>query len=203
MHAGSHRHTAATISAGAWKGRKLRYPPHTTIRPTMQRTRESLFSALGEALRGAVFADLYAGAGAVGIEALSRGARHVHFVEVERDAVRVLRENLAACGADAAHYTVHNARVSDVLAAQPCPLADATVVFADPPYDTDASTDLLARLQPATLPALATLVVEHRARRALAVPAHLGVERARRFGDTMLTYLTPAAGAPAGGEGSA
>lgn len=203
MHAGSHRHTAATITAGAWKGRKLRYPANTDIRPTMQRTRESLFSSLGAVLAGCVFADLYAGAGAVGIEALSRGARHAHFVEVEREAVRMLRENLAACGADAARYTVHDARVSDVLAARPCPIADAAVVFADPPYGSDANTDLLAALRPGTFPALEILVLEHRAKRPAVAPAHLRVARERRFGDTVLTYLVPAAGESAGGEGSA
>ena len=193
MHAGPHRHAATTVSAGAWKGRKLRYPDNVHVRPTMQRTKESLFSALGSRVEGAVFADLYAGAGAVGIDALSRGARRVHFVEVERDAVRLLRENLALCGADPARYVVHAARVADVLAASPCPLADAAIVFADPPYDMNAGDDLLAALDPLALPALDILVLEHRTRSAVVPPAHLRVERERRFGDTLLSYFVPAA----------
>jgi 16S rRNA (guanine966-N2)-methyltransferase len=193
MHAAPHRASAASITAGAWKGRKLRYPADARVRPTMRRTKESLFSSLGPALAGSVFADLYAGAGAVGIEALSRGARRVHFVECDPAAVRMLRENLALCGAEPSRYVIHAARVADVLAAVPCPIADATLAFADPPYTVDASADLVAALRPGALPALATLVVEHRTKAPLAVPAHLRRERERRFGDTTLTYLVPAA----------
>jgi 16S rRNA (guanine(966)-N(2))-methyltransferase RsmD len=201
MRASSHRGFAATIAAGTWKGRKLRYPVTVRVRPTMQRTKESLFSSLGERVAGCVFADLYAGAGAVGIEALSRGARRVHFVEVERDAVRALRENLTACGADPATFAVHERRVADVLADAANPLAEASVVFADPPYSVDATADLLQHLRPAALPRLGVLILEHPARHAVVPPAHLGVDRDRRFGDTMLTYLVPAAGeSPTGGS---
>ena len=166
----------------------------------MRRTKESLFSSLGVRVEGCVFADLYAGAGAVGIEALSRGARHVHFVEMERDAVRVLRENLAACGADAARFTVHQERVAEVLAAAACAIADATIVFADPPYTVDASDDLFHHLRRATLPALEVMVLEHRTRSAVGAPGHLRVDRDRRFGDTMLTYFVPAASVSGPGE---
>ncbi len=189
MRASSHGHAAATITAGTWKGRKLRYPAGGDIRPTMRRTKESLFSSLGGSVEGSVFADLYAGAGAVGIEALSRGARHAHFVEVARGALRALRENLDACGADPASYTVHEGRVAAAL--QDGSIADAGIVFADPPYTTDASTDLLATLDPRSLPALEILVVEHRVKLPLAPPGHLRVDRERRFGDTVLTYLVP------------
>ena len=202
MHAAPDRHAVATITAGRWKGRKLRYPHHGRVRPTMRRTKESLFSSLGTALAGCVFADLYAGAGAVGIEALSRGARHVHFVETERDAVSMLFQNLAACGADASRFSVHNSRVAAALSARPCPLAGATIVFADPPYEVDASADLLAALAPEALPALETLVVEHRAKQPLQLPAHLAMDHERRFGDTMLSYLVPAAGAESGPGGN-
>jgi 16S rRNA (guanine966-N2)-methyltransferase len=192
MRAGPHGHAAASITAGTWKGRKLRYPAGTSVRPTMRRTKESLFSSLGAALTGSVFVDLYAGAGAIGIEALSRGARMVHFVEAARDAVRALRENLAACGADPASYAIHQARVADLLADVPCPFADAEIVFADPPYTTDASADLLAALDEQSLPALTVLVVEHRVKQPLTPPRHLRIDRERRFGDTVLTYLVPA-----------
>jgi 16S rRNA (guanine966-N2)-methyltransferase len=192
MRAGSHGHAAATITAGAWKGRKLCYPAGGSIRPTMRRTKESLFSSLGAAVVGSVFADLYAGAGAVGIEALSRGARMVHFVEADRGAVRALRENLAACGADPASYTIHEARVADVLSGAPGALADAEIVFADPPYTTDAGADLLALFGAPVVPALRVLVVEHRVKRPLAPPPRLRIDRERRFGDTVLTYLVPA-----------
>jgi 16S rRNA (guanine(966)-N(2))-methyltransferase RsmD len=198
MHAASHRGPAATITAGAWKGRRLRYPDHRHIRPTMSRTRESLFSSLGTRVPGCVFADLYAGAGVVGIEALSRGARRVHFVEKEPATVRMLRENLAACGADPASYAVHEADVADILFDSAGSMADATVVFADPPYSVDASDDMLRRIQPATLPVLDVLVLEHRVRTPVLAPAHLRVDRERRLGDTVLTYLVPAGAAGQG-----
>jgi len=140
-----------------------------------------------------VFADLSAGAGAGRFAPLSRGARHVHFVEVSRGAVHMLLENLAQCGADPGRFTVHQARVAAALGARPCPLSDATVVFADPPYDLDANVDLMAVLAPDALPNLEVLVLEHRARQPVEQPAHLALARERRFGDTMLSYLVPAA----------
>ncbi len=177
------------MGAGAWKGRKLLYPDG--LRPTMQRTKESLFSSLGGRLAGAVFVDLYAGAGGVGIEALSRGARTVHFVENRREAVSMLRANLEACGAGEDRFAIHEAAVSEIIARDPCPFADATLLFADPPYDVDVNADLLSRLRPHAFPAVGTLVIEHRARRALVAPTGLALERKRRFGDTMLSYLVP------------
>ena len=78
---------AVVVGSGEWRGRVLVYPDDPALRPSMQRTKHSLFSSLGTEIRGAVFADCYAGAGAVGIEALSLGAARVHFVEERRDAV--------------------------------------------------------------------------------------------------------------------
>jgi len=89
---------AVRIGAGAYKGRTLRYPAAAgpaRIRPTAARTRESVFNALQDEVRGAVFVDLYAAAGGVGIEALSRGASFVHFVERDAVALAALEENLA------------------------------------------------------------------------------------------------------------
>jgi 16S rRNA (guanine966-N2)-methyltransferase len=156
----------------------------------MQRTKASMFSSLAGCIEGAVFADLYAGAGAVGIEALSRGASFVHFVECDRIALDALRENLAHCGIDRGRFRVHGAAVAGVLDARPCPLADAAVVFADPPYDVDAGDEWVSRVAVDALPRLQWLVVEHRTRAAIVAPAGLTMERARRFGETMLTYFS-------------
>ena len=143
-------------------------------------------------MAGAVFVDLYAGAGGVGVEALSRGAHTVHFVEAGRDAVASLRANLEACGADEGRFRIHEGTVSEFITRVPCPFADATVLFADPPYEADVNADLLVRFRPGEFRAMETLVVEHRSKRALVPPAGLRVERERRFGDTTLTYLVPA-----------
>jgi 16S rRNA (guanine966-N2)-methyltransferase len=153
----------------------------------MQRTKQSMFSSLGEAMRGAVFADLYAGAGAVGIEAWSRGAAYVHFVEQDRDALEALADNLRSCGVPAACADVHAASVVDVLDARPSPIADADIVFADPPYETDVAEELLGRVTLDAMARLAWLVVEHRTRTRLVAPPGMLVERQRRFGDTTLS----------------
>src|SRR5678816_2408067 len=117
------------------KGRVLRYPDDPGLRPSMQRTKHSMFSSLGSRLRGAVFADLFAGGGAVGIEALSLGAAFVHFAETGREAVAALEANLAICGAPASRYHVHRARVAELLAREPNPMPGSSIIYADPPYD--------------------------------------------------------------------
>lgn len=183
-----------TVGGGEFRGRPLRYPQGAAIRPSMLRTRLSLFSSLGERLDGIVFVDLFAGAGAVGIEAASRGAARVHFVESDAAALAALRENLSALGLGPDRCTIHAGTVSALLDERPCPLAGARVVFADPPYDLDANAELTTRFRAAEFTSLACLVVEHRVRAAPEAPAGLVVGRARRFGDTVLTTFVPAGG---------
>lgn len=178
-----------TIGGGTLRGRVLRYPEIPGLRPSMQRTKASMFSSLAGDVDGGVFADLYAGAGAVGIEALSRGARFVHFVERDRAALDALRANLTHCGIEARRFCVHGEAVAGVLDARPCPLADATVVFADPPYDIDVGDELLARVALEALPSMKWLVVEHRTRASIVAPPGMTMERARRFGETTLSYF--------------
>ena len=185
------RKSTVTIGSGAWRGRVLRYPAGSAVRPSMQQTKLSLFSSLGDSLDGAVFADLFAGGGAVGLEALSRGAARAHFVEQRPDALAALRENLATFGVGAARASVHAGSVASVLEARPSPIADATIVFADPEYDVDPNAELLRHFRASEFVRLAWLVVEHRTRVVLTPPDGLALERERRFGETVLTYLTP------------
>jgi 16S rRNA (guanine966-N2)-methyltransferase len=158
----------------------------------MQRTKHSMFSSLGSSLRGAVFADCFAGAGAVGIEALSLGAAFVHFVEVGREAVAALEGNLAICGAPASRYHVHRARVADVLARESNPMPGCSIIYADPPYDADLEEVFFHALRPALFPELHTVVVEHRTKQRIVPQPSLRCSHERRFGDTTLTYLVPA-----------
>jgi 16S rRNA (guanine966-N2)-methyltransferase len=178
-----------TVGGGEWRGRVLRYPGDDVLRPTMQRTKQSLFSSLGGRLSGAVFVDCFAGAGAVGIEALSRGAARAHFIEERGDAVDALRANLALCGAPRSRYDVHHARVADVFARVPNPLAVATIMFADPPYDVDLDAEFLSALRPGRFAALEVVVIERRTKQAVFAPAGWRVDRERRFGETTLSYL--------------
>jgi 16S rRNA (guanine966-N2)-methyltransferase len=178
-----------TIGGGTLRGRVLRYPDGPGLRPSMQRTKSSLFSSLVQSLEGSTFVDLFAGAGAVGIEALSRGARFVHFVERDRVALEALRANLATCRIEAGRFFVHGESVARILDARPCPIANATIVFADPPYDADLDEALARHVSTDALPELEWLVVERQTRAIITAPADMIRERERRFGETTVSYF--------------
>ncbi|RZU73927.1 16S rRNA (guanine(966)-N(2))-methyltransferase RsmD [Micromonospora kangleipakensis] len=180
------------IVAGTLGGRRLAAPPGASTRPTSDRVREALFSAVQAEmdLVGARFADFYAGSGAVGLEALSRGAEHVLLVESDPRAARVIRENVAALRAAPAARLV-TGRVATVLAAGP----DGDpydVVFADPPYAVpdEEITAMLAALVDGGWLAADALVVVERSSRTGPVTWVEGVtaERSRRYGETTLWY---------------
>jgi 16S rRNA (guanine966-N2)-methyltransferase len=199
------------VIAGAARGRRLQVPPGDGTRPTSDRAREALFGTL-ESLLGAWAGrrvlDLYAGSGAVGLEALSRGAAHALLVEADGRAARTLAANVATLGLPGAE--VRRGRVERVAAhGLPGPAYD--VVFADPPYDLtdDELRAVLADLRPAV--ADAAVVVVERATRggAWTWPAGFEEVRSRRYGEATLWYgraTQPArrpAGEPAVEEGTA
>ncbi len=128
------------VVAGELRGRLIEAPAGRDTRPTTDKVREAVFNALGslDLVRDAVVADLYAGSGALGIEALSRGAAEVIFVERDRAALRVLRDNL-----DRLELT-DRARVQQGDALALAGRVSADLVVADPPYDFDAWPELLA-----------------------------------------------------------
>jgi 16S rRNA (guanine(966)-N(2))-methyltransferase RsmD len=123
------------IVAGAFKGRRLKGPTWEGLRPTSDKLRETLFNILATRIAGARVLDGYAGTGAVGIEALSRGAAHVTFVERDRRAARLIGENLAVCGVQA-DYTID---IGDLVAALRPKDTAFDVIWLDPPYDGCAS----------------------------------------------------------------
>lgn len=126
------------IIAGAARGRRLAVPDGGKTRPTSDRAREGLFSALDAALGGLAglrVLDLYAGSGAVGLEALSRGASAALLVESDRAAARVVRANLDALGLPGGRISTDRV---ERLAATPCPNAAYDVAYLDPPYATSA-----------------------------------------------------------------
>jgi len=130
------------IIAGAWRGRRLAAPPSLATRPTADRVREALFSMLASRLgsfEGLRVADLFAGTGALGLEALSRGAAHCVFVEQDRVALDALKANVAALGADASILAQPVATLGP--ARTPCDL-----LLLDPPYDSGGGGALLERL---------------------------------------------------------
>lgn len=182
------------IVAGAARGRRLRVPRGGAIRPTTDRVREALFSSIESALgafAGLRALDLYAGSGALGLEAVSRGAGYALLVESDPAAVRAIRENVAATGLRG--VDVRQGAVERVLATPPG--APFHVVLADPPYamGTEELARVLGLLTNGWLEVDALVVVE-RPRRAPAVawPDGLVGERQRHYGQTVLWYGRPA-----------
>ena len=130
------------IIGGTWRGRRLRFTASADIRPTPDRVRETLFNWLGGRVSGARCLDLFAGSGALGLEALSRGAGHVQFVERHAEAARELGSLLVAWGAHNA--AVRRAEALGFLAGTAEPF---DLVFLDPPFDTDLIGRAAARLE--------------------------------------------------------
>lgn len=173
------------IVSGELGGRFIEAPPGRTTRPTSSRVREAWFSALGDRVADARVLDLFAGSGALGLEALSRGAAHAHFVESDRRVLVTLRRNVEALGVED-RATLVPRDVFEYLegvddAEEPFDLA-----LADPPYATQATERLLERF--AEGPFASLLCVEGTADG----PAPRGrAEWTRRYGDTRLTFYSP------------
>ncbi len=132
------------IISGQHKGRKLFTPKGTHTRPTSDRVREALFNIIAHRIPGSSFLDLYAGTGAVGIEAAGRGSETIVFVENNRSALSVLRNNIDLTGIDARVMATSVAKSIDVLAGEE---SRFDVVFLDPPYrDAEVALKLAARI---------------------------------------------------------
>jgi 16S rRNA (guanine966-N2)-methyltransferase len=179
------------IIGGAAGGRRIKAPPGERTRPTSDRVREALFSAVDSALgslQGLRFLDLYAGSGAVGLEARSRGAGVVTLVEKDRRTASVIRDNIRTLGFDNVELVVAN---TDRALEQPPP-APYDVVFLDPPYAVPVEdvTAALRLLREQGWLAHEALVVVERSSRGPAPrwPAGLAGDRTKRYGETVLWY---------------
>jgi 16S rRNA (guanine966-N2)-methyltransferase len=177
-----------TITGGALRSRRVTTPSGRGVRPTPGRVKEALFSILGTRVDDATVLDLYAGSGALGFESLSRGARHVTFVERHRPTADALRETARALG------------VADQVAVIAAPAERAArsvegpfdLVFADPPYAQAYPAPVFAALcERAQLTPQATVVYEHAARGAAPVDPHFRLERSERYGEVALAFLRP------------
>ena len=172
------------VIAGEFRSRRLKSIPGDATRPTPDRLRETLFDILSSRIEGAVFLDAYAGTGAVGIEALSRGAKHAIFLEKDRFAVETIRENLASLKLER-RATVVKGPVLQTLGR-----SQADLVFLDPPYDLEreysAALDLLAQTPPDLT------IVQHSIRFALA-DSFGALHRTRivKQGDNALSFYQP------------
>jgi 16S rRNA (guanine966-N2)-methyltransferase len=173
------------VIAGEFRSRRLKTLPGLTTRPTPDRLRETLFNVLAPGIADSTFLDAYAGTGAVGIEALSRGARRCVFVEKNRAAVEVIRENLASLGIEN-RAEVYTGRTLTVLER-----VTADIVFLDPPYEMEKEYE-------AALNGLGALtnklvIVQHSSRTELR-PEYGGLQRYRvlKQGDNSLSFYRSA-----------
>lgn len=167
------------VIGGEFRSRVLKSLPGMDVRPTSDRLRETLFNILAPRISGATFADVYAGTGAVGIEALSRGAARAVFVEQNRDACDLIRENLRSLGIES------RARVIPARAAVALTTINAGIIFIDPPYQLENEyvrcLEILARRSPELL------VIQHPLR--LKLPELMKCTRVVRQGDNALSFF--------------
>lgn len=189
------------IIAGSLRSRTLQAPAGLATRPTTDRLRETLFNVLAPRIQGADFLDLYAGSGAVGIEALSRGAARVNFVERAPAALKVLHTNLEKLGL-ASGFQIHSSSVGTFLRrAQPRQVAAFSLVFLDPPYDAAqeyaATLSLLGEAGTALLHPLGLVIAEHRRKEKLQDRyGNLSRTRLLEQGDASLSFYAPTATPP-------
>ena len=194
------------VIAGQYGSRRLQTLRGTALRPSSDRLRETLFNILGAAIEDAVFVDLFAGSGAVGIEALSRGARGAVFVENHAAGAALIARNLASLGIPTAVQVASGKTFAgsaeilrmdamDALERLAKSNADIDFVYLDPPYtDTRAYEDVLEFLGESKLLAQGSLVIaEHRRKSDLpAIAGHLERVRVLEQGDTALSFYKPA-----------
>jgi len=175
------------VIAGTYKGRRLQAPPGLDTRPTSDRVREALFSILGARVEHARVLDLFAGSGALGIEALSRGAREATFVDSAAPAIRAIGANLEAVGADA---VVVRAEARRFLGGASRSARQYDLLFLDPPYRLAASLGSeLSEALAAVLAPGAAVIAESDRRTPLEVD--LPLEDERRYGDTLIRIHGP------------
>jgi 16S rRNA (guanine(966)-N(2))-methyltransferase RsmD len=173
------------VIGGEFRSRRLRTLPRSALRPTPDKLRQALFNVLAPRIEGAVFLDAYAGSGAVGIEALSRGAARAVFLEQNRAAVRLIHENLAALGLESRALVAQGAAVS-LLSRFP-----ADIVFLDPPYPLEKEYAAALRLLGAHPPAL--VLVQH-SKHFDPGAEHGGLRRTRKLAhsENVVSFYVPA-----------
>lgn len=180
------------VIAGTHRGRRLQGPQGFALRPTSDRVREALFSILAHRLLNCRFLDLYAGTGAVGIEAVSRGAKHVICVESHHQARALLQLNIAHCGVGDRMTIVH--QTVQRFLTQPDRWGEPyDIIFADPPYESVPEfASLLDTVEPGRLFAAdAWLIIEHALKTSLpASVAGTTFQRCYRYGDTALSLFS-------------
>ena len=174
------------VIAGAYKGRRLKTPRWEGLRPTSDKMRETLFNILAPRVGGSRVLDGFAGTGALGIEALSRGATAVTFIEADRRATALIADNLAACGIGDGYSILHDDALGALRRMPTAVLFD--LVLLDPPYAATGVGEVLEAAAPHLAPD-GLLVLEYSTRRAPDTPPVLVAVRDVRSGASSLRFL--------------
>jgi 16S rRNA (guanine966-N2)-methyltransferase len=188
------------VIAGTYRSRPLIAPKGMDTRPTSDRLRETLFNVIAPRIEGSIFLDLYAGSGAVGIEALSRGAGEAIFVENAEPALKAIRQNLATLGIKGS-YAIEARSASAALKRLASAGRKADIIFLDPPYagtnDYETTLSLLGNECAAILAAHAIVIAEHNKKQDLAeITGSLQRYRVLKQGDAALSFYKTAATNP-------
>ncbi|HXN90157.1 MAG TPA: 16S rRNA (guanine(966)-N(2))-methyltransferase RsmD [Candidatus Sulfotelmatobacter sp.] len=178
--------TKLRVSGGEARGRRLKAPKN--IRPTQGIVKQAIFNMVGPEVEGVEVLDLFAGSGALGIEALSRGAASVTFVDRQPRGLDILRQNLDALGFKDRARIVRG-DVVRWLEASPDAIRTAGFIFLDPPYEDVVLDHALKVLDREVTDAV--VLAEHSRRQALPAMTRLKVDRQRKYGDTIVTVLIP------------
>lgn len=174
------------VVAGKYRGLKLSVPPGLDVRPTADKVKEALFSILGDRVFGAKVVDCFSGSGALGIEALSRGAEAVLFVESASVALNTLRENLDRLPGEHRGHLL----VADAFRPQRWNLpSPADIVLADPPYKESAGDRFLAGLEPGVTVSPSGLVVIEHEREVTPADPQWYLQDSRQYGGTSLSFF--------------
>ncbi|MFC1512845.1 16S rRNA (guanine(966)-N(2))-methyltransferase RsmD [Thermodesulfobacteriota bacterium] len=184
------------IIAGTAKGRRLYTPAKSSrrIRPTADRSREALFSIIGQEVVGAAVLDLYAGTGALGLEALSRGAGSALFVDLHNEALGLIGKNIELCGfSERSRIIRRDVTKGLFFLEQTAPVTGFDLVFIDPPYGKELASKALADLASMTLLAKDGLVIAEEESGAEFAEAYQGLRLfdRRRYGDTGFWLFRP------------
>jgi 16S rRNA (guanine966-N2)-methyltransferase len=179
------------VIAGIYKGRRLKTLDGLRVRPTSDRMRETLFNVLAPRIEGTNFADICAGSGAVGIEALSRGAEYVAFIESSRKAITIIGENLRHCEIKEGVRVINRDAITAIkyLASREVKF---DIIYFDPPYDSDIHSPVLWQIAKHSLLAENGIaIVEHR-RQTLLTPNYDNLRPYREIvqGDSCLTFYS-------------
>jgi 16S rRNA (guanine(966)-N(2))-methyltransferase RsmD len=173
------------VTGGIGRGRRLKVPAGSRVRPTSDKVKQALFNILGEKVTDSVFLDLYAGAGGIGIEALSRGARTVVFVDGSRDSLNIVKQNIEQMG----FREQANAVLAKAETFLKKPSGPYDIVFLDPPYAEDMHPLLEMVAGAGILKPAAVVIAEHFKKQLSPESAGvLSLHREARYGDTVLAF---------------